>query len=404
MGVTDRLDLRSGRPAWPVPRILPSDALPERCDVAVLGAGVMGAMVAERLSREGRDVVVLDRRPPAHGSTAASTALVQWAADTPLLHLSRRWGEQKAERTWRRLHRTVLDLDAHIRDAGFDCGWAGRSEIYLPGTLLDEEALKSEARRRVAAGLPSRYMTAEDVEARFHLPPRACIASADAFGLDPVAFTLQLLERAREAGAALVHPVDVVHLEEGDRSILLRCADGSGMMASQLILASGYEIARQFLPPVFTRSTTFAIASAAGMARAWEGDAMIWEASDSYLYSRRTPDGRILVGGGDVAGIGIGRREALMASKRTWLEGEGARLLGLDELHADRAWAAVFGNSPDGLPAIGRAAGAERIWLAYGFGGNGVTFAALAAALLSGALVGMPDGDLELFDPYRFEL
>jgi len=227
--------------------------------------------------------------------------------------------------------------------------------------LLDEEALKSEARRRVAAGLPSRYMTAEDVEALFHLPPRACIASADAFGMDPVAFTLQLLERAREAGAALVHPVDVVHLEEGDSSILLRCADGSGMMASQLILASGYEIARQFLPPVFTRSTTF-------------------------------------------ARISIGRREALMPSKRTWLEGEGARLLGLDELHADRAWAAVFGNSPDGLPAIGRAAGAERIWLSYGFGGNGVTFAALAAALLSSALAGMPDGDLELFDPYRFEL
>ena len=66
-------------------------------------------------------------------------------------------------------------------------------------------------------------------------------------------------------------------------------------------------------------------------------------------------------------------------------------------------WAAVFGYSPDGLPAIGRAANSEGLWLAHGFGGNGITFAALAAELLTAELTGSPDPDLTCFDPYRFE-
>jgi glycine/D-amino acid oxidase-like deaminating enzyme len=46
--------------------------------------------------------------------------------------------------------------------------------------------------------------------------------------------------------------------------------------------------------------------------------------------------------------------------------------------------------------------GHERLWLASGFGGNGITFAALAAELLTAELTGQPDPDIECFDPYRF--
>lgn len=41
-------------------------------------------MVAERLAGSGHRVALLDRRQPARGSTAASTALVMCTADVPL--------------------------------------------------------------------------------------------------------------------------------------------------------------------------------------------------------------------------------------------------------------------------------------------------------------------------------
>jgi glycine/D-amino acid oxidase-like deaminating enzyme len=66
--------------------------------VLVIGAGITGAMIAEALAAAGREVVVVDKRGPANGSTAASTALVQYAIDTPLTQLARKIGKQSAVR------------------------------------------------------------------------------------------------------------------------------------------------------------------------------------------------------------------------------------------------------------------------------------------------------------------
>ena len=68
----------------------------------------------------------------------------------------------------------------------------------------------------------------------------------------------------------------------------------------------------------------------------------------------------------------------------------------------DRQWAATFGSSPDGLPAIGRAAMMPHLWLAACFGGNGITFASLAAEMLEWELNGIEDPDRSCFAPYRF--
>src|SRR6476620_7623721 len=73
------MDLKSGTLFWPDrdgrlghhPR-LRNDL---RCDVAILGAGLTGALAAYTLSAEGFDVVVLDKRDVGRGSTSASTAL-----------------------------------------------------------------------------------------------------------------------------------------------------------------------------------------------------------------------------------------------------------------------------------------------------------------------------------------
>lgn len=403
MRLTEPMDLRTGQPCWPQPGVMPADAMPERCEIAIVGAGVMGAMLADRLARDGHEVVVLDRRPPAHGSTAASTALVQWAADTPLLQLSQRWGAERAAAIWKRLHRTVNNLAAEVEQGGIDCGWQRRSELYLAGGLLDEPGLKAEAECRKAAGLPSSFLEPEVVGARFGLPARAGLLSQDAFGVDPVALTRGLLERARTAGACIVHPVEVLGMEQADDHVGLILEGDVRLHAAQVILATGYEASRWFLPAAFTLGSSFAIATAPDTPPAWDEGVMLWEASDPYLYARRTNDGRILIGGGDLESVDPHRRDVHLAQKQAWLQVEGAHMLGLDRLVADCHWAATFGNSPDGLPALGRAAHTQRVWLAYGFGGNGVTFARLGAELLSSALAGRPDEQMALFDPYRFE-
>ncbi len=404
MELTERRDLRGGRSCWKPHEhdALPCDPLPQGpVDVAIIGAGVMGAMLAERLAKDGRRVALLDRRPPAHGSTAASTALVMWSADVPLTHLSEMIGADEAVRRWRRMHAAVRGLSDRIDALALDCGRRDRPELYLTGTLLDERALEAEGQARRAAGLPSTFLAARDVTARFGIAPRAALLSADCYELDPVRLTQALLSEARQQGATISFPHDVAALEQVSDGITVQSDDGSPLLAGEVILATGYERARWFLPPAFAVTSTYAIATSPGVAPLWRENAMIWEASDPYLYARATADGRIIVGGEDEHFAEARQRDALIGTKAGILQSKIASVIG-GELQLDCAWAAAFGTSPDGLPAIGRAANHEHLWLASGFGGNGITFAALAAELIAGELACRPDPDISCFDPYRF--
>lgn len=366
-----------------------------------MGAGVSGAMCAEALTARGLSVAVFDRRVPARGATTASTALVMWAADIPLTKLAARIGPGEAARRWRRVHRAVLDLDRRIAALGIDCAWTSRPEIYLAGDVLDASGLRGEAAARKAADLPSRYLGPEAVWAEFGLVS-AALASADAFQVDPVALTLGLLETAQARGAILTFPIDVAAIDETGDGARLILDDGHTVQAGAVVLASGYELAPRFAPPGARLGSSYAIATSPGQTPSWREGAMIWQSSDPYLYARSTADGRIIVGGEDEEIVDAAARDALLPAKRAALERKGAALLGIDGLEASCAWSATFGGSPDGLPFIGKARGSTHVWLAAGFGGNGITFAALASDLIAADLTDSPDPDADAFDPWRF--
>jgi glycine/D-amino acid oxidase-like deaminating enzyme len=178
-------------------------------------------------------------------------------------------------------------------------------------------------------------------------------------------------------------------------------SDRGDLRAHHVILATGYERPLFFCPAGFRLKSTYALATGPGTAPLWRENTMIWEAAHAYLYARADPDGRVIVGGGDESFLATSRRDALITEKTGTLAADLSKLVGKLVEPRER-WAAVFGSSRDGLPAIGRVGASGRIWLASGFGGNGITFAALAAELLPAALTGSPDPDLACFDPHRF--
>jgi glycine/D-amino acid oxidase-like deaminating enzyme len=63
------------------------------------------------------------------------------------------------------------------------------------------------------------------------------------------------------------------------------------------------------------------------------------------------------------------------------------------------AWTGAFGETTTGLPIIGPVPGMPHCWIALGYGGNGTTYASIAADVIAGAIAGRPDVDADL---YRF--
>ena len=76
--------------------------------------------------------------------------------------------------------------------------------------------------------------------------------------------------------------------------------DGHSIEADWVVLATGYVMPDFVASEIHRVTTTWAVATPPQPRRVrWRGEALIWEATEHYLYLRTTEDHRIVVGGGD---------------------------------------------------------------------------------------------------------
>ena len=113
-----KIDLRTGHPIWTdyrAPRV-PVRSLRKdlKTDVLIVAMGISGAMMAEALTADGHAVVAIDRRGPMLGSTAATTALVQFEIDEPLGALAHQIGAEAAGSAWPRPPRCSQPARPHF--------------------------------------------------------------------------------------------------------------------------------------------------------------------------------------------------------------------------------------------------------------------------------------------------
>lgn len=396
------MDLVSGSPWWFVSsgliRAWPPLDQPVRADVAIIGAGITGALVADALADAGASVVVLDRRDVATGSTAASTGLLQFELDTELAELIKLAGERAAVRAWQM---SVEAIDAIGRlAAALDCGagFSPRPSLYVATDRRSGERLRREAEVRQAHGFPSEFLSRQQLREIASVPAHGAIRSSAGGEVDPYRLTHALLTRAADRGARIHDRTEVTAYEDRPGGVRLATSRGHSVEADRVVLALGYEIPPMLRADLVTLTSTYAIVTEPVESYpGWDGQEMVWEAVRPYTYLRTTPDGRILVGGEDVPFRDPQRRDRLLPSKAKRLA---RRMTGmLPEIPAEPAfaWTGTFGETRDGLPYVGEAPEFPHGLFALGYGGNGITFGYIAAEVLRDLCLGKPNDDAWLY-------
>jgi glycine/D-amino acid oxidase-like deaminating enzyme len=382
------MDLKSGYPFWAVKNGLLHAFPPldddRRCDVAVIGGGITGALVADALHAADHDVVVLERRDIGWGSTCASTALIQYEIDTPMAELASRYGEDAAALAYRACAEAVDMIGARARTLG-DVGHAPMRSLYLASRARDVDTLASEYRLRRRHGLPVARCDARTLQARYGLHAPAALVTRRAAGLDPYRMTYRLLERMQRRGGAVFDRTTVRRIAPHGRGVRLDILGGGSVRARHVVIAAGYET-QSWLPMRIARNrSTYACVSdplepaQLGTLR----DCMLWETARPYLYLRTTPDLRVLVGGGDDAIDVPALRDARVPRKVARLLRHVAELAPGLSLVPAFAWAGTFAETGDGLPFFdAHPTLGPRVLVAMAYGGNGITYAALGAELL----------------------
>ncbi len=365
-------------------------------DVLVVGAGVSGALVAEALSGEHR-VTIVDRRGPVLGSTPASTALVEYEIDTPLTLLAEKIGREKAEQAWRRSYLALHALAARTRDLGIRADLRRADNLYLAGNVLDADGLAREAAARRRAGIETKFLPRRALKERFGIARPAALLAYDDVALDPRRLTAGYLNAAIGRGARLFAPADVTDVEAGSGGVVARTAGGPVIRCKALLFATGYEMPHSVPQRRHQVISTWAIATRPQPRNLWPEDCFIWEAADPYLYLRSTPDGRVICGGEDEEFSDDAARDALIPKKTAAIARKLGRMFPQLDTTPEFAWAGAFGSTATGLPSIGAVPGMPNCHAVLGFGGNGITYARIAADVIAGALSGRHDPDADLY-------
>lgn len=388
---TRQADLRSGVTPWQAGISRPpGDLLGEdlRCDVAIVGGGITGALLAEHLNALGHDVVLVDRERPGFGSTLASTAMLLWEIDKPLRELVSQYGFERAADIYRRSFRAVDGLRALVAHLALPCSFYRRQTVYLtagevgPAELRDEHALRERAR------LPGALLDRDRLMATFGFDREAAIVSPGSAEADPLSLCHALLAQAGRRGVRLLRD-EAVEFDGTSRSAMIALASGRVIEAGHLVLATGYVMPDCVKSDLHSVSSSWALATPPQPQPAlWPGRALIWEASQNYAYCRTTSDGRIIIGGEDEQISDPEQRETLASRKNDALLARLAAMAPRAETRVDYAWSGAFGQTGDGLPLIGRVPGQPRMLAAYGYSGNGITFSYLASRLIGALIAG----------------
>lgn len=395
------MDLASGLPYhWilnGLPHRYPALRQDVRCDVAIVGAGITGALCAHACMQAGIHAVVLDARPIGTGSTAASTALLQYELDTPLHELIGRTGERDAVRTYHLGVEAVSEL-VQIAEGLEEPSATSRCSVQYASRRSHAAGLRKEYAVRRAHGLDVTLWDRHTVHRHFPSLRTIALANHAAAQLDPYAFTHRLLQDVLHRGGSVFERTTVLdHARAPSGPFVLRTNTGHTVHAGHLVMATGYESQRYLPRPLLDLHSTYAVASER-MERTtlWHEDCLLWETAQPYLYLRTTPDGRAIIGGLDEPFRDPRRRDRLLGRKARRLAALFQRLIPDVPFVAEYAWCGTFGSTADGLPYIDRdpRSGA---WFVLGMGGNGITFSRTGAVIVRDAILGKPNANARIF-------
>ncbi len=373
------------------------------CETVVVGAGITGALVAHHLSTQGMKVVVVDRSQPGSGSTAVCTALVQYELDEPLTSIAKIHNLDHAVRAYQTCVKSLDWLADHVSSLDESCELAERPTIMLARHVRDLVKMRKEVAARQSAGIDVKMLERDGLKEQFQIDRPGAIYSPRSFELDPYALTRATLEKSVEMGARVYAPVDVLSINCDVEGVTISSAHGPQIRARHGILATGYET-RQFIGNSVGKlhSTWAAVSEPIDVEKYWRNRQLIWEWGDAYLYARLTSDNRVIFGGGDRGFTNPHLRDLLIDRKSQAIKKQIEKLFPELQLTIAHAWAGEFATTPDGMPYIGACKSCPNLYLALGYGGNGITFSLIAARILTGILCDIPSFRQPV-DLFRFD-
>ena len=390
-------------PTWYTATMVPASARPPLTydldvDVCVIGAGLAGLTTAREIARRGWSVAVLESGRIAGSASGRNDGFVLPGFAGSMDRLVSRVGLDHAKALWAlsemglKYVRTTI-AEAKMLGVAPIAGWLRVSKTDNGDELLDDAQLYGgEFGTEVELWPAERVRDVLRTNHYFH-----ALHLPRAFHIHPLNYALGLAEVAEAAGARIFEDTPALQIDvEGVRKRVVTPA--GRVRAPHIVLACGVHlgslaprIAGTLLPIWSYTITTAPLGPRLAAAITYRG-----AVTDTDLASNHY---RI-----------VGNDRLLWSGHTTTWEADPKRFVRrlkadlaaiypqLADVEVEHAWSGVLGNALHRMPQIGEVSGG--LWLASGFGGQGINTTAMAGNLLAQAIV-EGDDTWRLFAPFE---
>ena len=362
---------------------VPERELPERVDVAVIGAGFTGLSAARTLAKGGARVAVLEAENVGWGASCRNGGMVLSGLKLGTPTLVKRYGREAAKRMYAASLESIACVEEIVREEGIACDFArsGHLEVACKAKHFEEFRRGAETiEREFAHGLrivEKKDLPSEIGSAIYH----GGMVDEVSAGVNPARYVAGLGCAATKAGAEIHEKTRVTGLspaaQSGDSGWKVATSRGVLQAKHVLVATSGYTsgvtpaLQKKIIPIGSFIIVTEVLRE--GLARELSPRGrMIYDSKNYLYYYRLTPDRRMLFGG---------RAAFFPENENTVRESAGILRKGmvsvypqLRDVAVEYVWGGTLDFAFDIMPHTGRMDG---MYFSVGYAGHGVAMATL---------------------------
>ena len=359
-------------------------------EVVVVGGGVTGLTAALVLQRAGKQVALIEARRLGSGETGHTTAHLTEQLDTRYCVLEDHFGQQGAREAARSSRAAIDFIEAMVAELPVGFGFR-----RVPGFLFAETDAQRQELERELAAMQRAGVAATLIDA---LPLPLEITGAIRLDrqaqLHPMEYVRALATRFALLGGRIFEHTRMLEVDDGEPCSVH--TERGVLTADDVLVLTNVPVSNRVA--VLTKIAAYRTYALAARVDQRFPVGLFADMQEPYHYLRTHDAGSdtfLVVGGEDHK---TGHEEQTQRRLENLERYVKERFPSAEITHH---WSGQVIEPADGLPFIGRNAGAKHVYIATGFSGTGMTFGTLAAMILSDEVLGTKNAWSELYRATR---
>lgn len=361
-------------------------------DVVIVGGGITGITTALLMQNAGMKCLVLEANTLCFGTTGGTTAHINTLLDVPYTTIEKNFSKEKAKLVADSVKEAVATIKNHIGKYDIDCEFEETTATLFAKTDKQQDELDKISQATADAGIENEFVKKISIPIKFL---KAMKVSGQA-KFNPVRYVYALAEEFEKAGGVILQQCRLISADEGEN---VEIETSKGKIKGRFLVYATH------IPPGinllhFRCVPQRSYAMAVKLAGDNYPDDLLYDMYDPYHYYRTQEiDGEkyFIVGGEDHKTAHEANQEYCLLT----LESHIRKYFDVKEIAYK--WSSQYYESPDGLPYIGQLPGHEKIYVATGYGGNGMPYSTVSALLLTRMLTNEESPYQNLYDPNRLK-